>query len=437
MGENKQPHREKSGYIAVLSHRQFRSLWFGQICSQLASNMMLFVLALRVYQLTNSNTAVSGLFLTFGIPAVLFGMLAGTIVDKLDNRWTLMVCDGLRAIVSIGLLFFSQSIIFIYIFAFINAVITQFYVPSEAPMIPRLVPQNLLISANSLFSFTYYSSLGAGSIIAGPMLKLLGSQSVFTFISLLFIIALFFVSYLPRKKEVRKNLATFILQLSLKNIVFRISYSLKDGLYYVKKSPVLTDAILLLTGTQVIMAMLGTLAPGFTDRILQIDIHDASLIIIGPMVFGIITGAIWIGSRGYKYKPTDLIKRGITGAGIMLIAVSIVVRLIRVPAFTWFYDNSLYLLPFVLFLFFLLGVFNSLLDVPANSIIQHESSADIRGRVYGILTAAVGGIGILPIVFSGILADTIGVGKVIFLLGVAIVAYGMYRIKYNKSVKRD
>ena len=67
----------QSALASVLGILPFRTLWAAQLCSQLGFAMLLFVLALRVYQLTASNTAVSVLFLTFGVPAVLFGMAAG------------------------------------------------------------------------------------------------------------------------------------------------------------------------------------------------------------------------------------------------------------------------------------------------------------------------------------------------------------------------
>ena len=56
----------------------------------------------------------------------------------------------------------------------------------------------------------------------------------------------------------------------------------------------------------------------------------------------------------------------------------------------------------------------------------------MRGRVYGMLGAFVGGVGVLPVMLGGVLADTIGVGKVLFILGVMISLYGVYRIRYNR-----
>ena len=118
--------KAESAYSVILSNHNFRMLWFGQICSQLAVNTLLFVLALRIYQTTTSNTAVSGLFLAFGVPSVLFGLIAGTAVDRLDKRRVLMYCDLIRALVTVGLLFTSHQLLIVYLFTFLNAVITQF-----------------------------------------------------------------------------------------------------------------------------------------------------------------------------------------------------------------------------------------------------------------------------------------------------------------------
>ena len=148
-----------ASYLEVLGIPGFRFLWFGQIFSQLAVNTLLFVLALRLYQTTGTNTAVTGLFLAYGIPAVLFGMIAGTAVDHLDKRRVLMYCDILRAVLVFCLFFISGNIFLVYLVTLVNAVITQFYVPAEAPIIPHLVTGDRLVPANSLFSFTYYLSL--------------------------------------------------------------------------------------------------------------------------------------------------------------------------------------------------------------------------------------------------------------------------------------
>ncbi|MCX6793867.1 MAG: MFS transporter [Candidatus Gottesmanbacteria bacterium] len=408
-----------TSYSSVLTIRSFRSLWVAQIFSQLAINTLLFVLALRIYQGTGSNAAVSGLFLAYGIPSVLFGMVAGAAVDHLDKRRMLMYCDILRGALVLLLLFISSNIFLVYLVTFVNAVITQFYVPSEAPLIPKLVPSGLLVPANSLFSFTFYSSLAVGTVLSGPLLRGLGPQWIFLVISALFFLAVWFESRLPSQATGVLGF-TGIFRYKVGHLISRIFEELFEGIRYVRSIPALLDSLLLLTGTQIIFAMLGTLGPGFADRVLRIDVRDASLFIVGPAVLGIIAGALWVGSFGYKLKPGRLIKLGVTGAGAILLLISFIVR-IHVG------------LPIAMVLFFCLGVANSLLDAPANSILQDEAKGSMRGRVYGMLTAAVGGVGILPVIIGGVLADVVGVGRVILLLGLVILAYGVYRMKYNKQ----
>jgi len=416
-------------FISVLSHKQFLRLWLSQIFSQFAANITLLLLGLIVYKNTGSNAAVSGLFMAYGIPSVLFGLLAGTAVDYIDKRMIILYSCIIRAVLVLGLLFTSHYIGVVYILLFLNAVVTQFFVPAEATMIPKLVSARQLVSANSLFSFAYYGSVAIGFIAAGPILRYFGQ-----YISLLVIVGLYVISWwislkLPQSSDDTK-LWKKIKTLDVFGVMKKLWMSLTEGVGYVRHSPLLFDAVLLLTGTQIIVAMLSTLGPGFADKVLGIDVTDASVFVIGPVILGILLGAVWVGNRGYVYKPAKLMNGGILGIGLVLGIISITVYLKRYAGFDWLFTDFI-IIPLEIFLFFCLGVFNSLLDVPANSVLQKEAEGDMRGRVYGVLGAFVGGVGILPVMIGGVLADVVGVGKVIFILGVIIVVYGVYRIRYT------
>ena len=116
---------------------------------------------------------------------------------------------------------------------------------------------------------------------------------------------------------------------------------------------------------------------------------------------------------------------GILSAGIILVSTAL---LFSAANTVWFHLLPRPMIHVAAFgLFYLLGFANSLLDVPSNTILQKETEGDMRGRVYGILSASVGGAGILPVVISGVLADLVGVGNVIFLLGVLVLSYGLIR----------
>ena len=194
----------------------------------------------------------------------------------------------------------------------------------------------------------------------------------------------------------------------------------------------IAESIMLLTGTQIIMVLLGTLGPGFADKVMHIDIRDASLFIVAPAVVGILAGVVWVGTVGYKHNSRRLITFGVNAAGWILFCIAASVWLINLRAFHWLTQTHA-VLPIEVTLFFLLGFANSCLDVPANAMLQDKARGALHGRVYGMLTAFIGGVGILPVVVGGILADTIGIGNVLFILGAGIIFYGIYRIRYNRQ----
>ncbi len=419
------PIRKQVGpVIEVLGNRSFRQLWIGQIASQLSSNMLIFLLALLIYRATGSNVAVSGLFLAYGLPSLLFGVMAGTIVDRLDRRAVLVAAHALRAALIVAVAFSGGRISAMYLLMFVYALINQLTTPSEVPLIPQFVPKDRLVSANSLFSFTFYGSMAVGLVAAGPALRFLGKDGSYILLFVLYLVATVSVLGIPPQGEGVKSLAR-IFHYDLLYIMKRFLANMQMGIHYVAKSQMLWEAVMMLTGTQIMLVLLGTLGPGFADTVLRIDVRDASLLIVGPTILGILCGALWVGNRGFRYSPTRLMNIGVLSAGSILITTSLVFA--ATNAFWFTKVPRPLVLTVALGLFFLLGIANSLLDVPSNTILQREAEGDMRGRVYGILSASVGGAGILPVVVSGMLADVIGVGQVILILGVIVLLFGMYR----------
>jgi len=292
------------------------------------------------------------------------------------------------------------------------------------PLIPQFVPKGRLVSANSLFSFTFYGSMAVGLIAAGPALRFLGQDGAYILLCMLYLIATVSVVGIPPQGEGLKSL-TRVLRYDVWYIVRRFLSNMQMGIQLVAKSQILREAVMMLTVTQIMLVLLGTLGPGFADTVLRIDVRDASLLIVGPTILGILTGALWVGNRGFRYSATALITVGVIAAGVILVTTSL---LFAAANTIWFTSvpRSL-VLTAALALFYLLGIANSFLDAPSNALLQRETEGGMRGRVYGILSASVGGAGILPVVVSGVLADLIGVGNVILILGIVVLSLGIYR----------
>ena len=401
-------------YLALVQNRNFRNLWLGQITSQIALNMLYFVLAIKVYQDTRSNAAVSYMILAFGIPSIIFGVIAGGIVDKCNKRTVLLFSNIIRVFILALFYFFLNNLFLIYLFTIIISIITQFFIPAEAPSIFHLVSKELLMTANSLFTVSFYVSTLLGFVLAGPFIKLLGPSNVYLFMAFLMILASYFVYLLP-------NIGQKLININSLVDFNAIRINIQEGIRFIFTHQRVKQSLILMTFSQAMIVTLSVLAPGFADRILTIDLADSSYLVMGPAAVGLILGAIWVGGYGVKLLKGTIIRIGIIATGICLLILSL---LTRAP-------NPNLMAAFILLM--LIGMFNSFINVPASTILQEDSDSNVRGRVYGVLTSLTGGISFLPVVFSGIMADILGVGPALFILGIIILLIGFYQ--YLKQIE--
>lgn len=403
-----------SSYREIIGNYPFRVLWLAQIISQIAMNMLSFVLAIQVYQKTFSNTAVSLMLLTFGIPSIVFGVLAGGIVDRFDKRKILMFCNLGRFFILMAYAFFHENLLMLYLLSIAVSILTQLFIPAEAPSIPQLLPKKNLMPANSLFTITFYLSTIIGSIAAGPFLGSMGSRTVFLVMAAFMFIAYLLTSRLPGLISGNKT----VLKLNFPGLIKPIF----EGLVFIYRHQRIKHSLYLMTFSQSLIVTLAVLAPGFAHRILMTDIKDASLLVLGPAALGIISGALLVGSIGNRFLKGSLILTGLIMTGVSLILLAILSMNVYGP-----------MLYFIMLLLFVTGLSNSLINVPTSTILQQESETGIRGRIYGVMTSLTGGFSILPVLFSGLMADYVGISRTLVVIGMIVLGTAVfYFIKRNK-----
>lgn len=137
----------------------------GQLLSQLADRIFIYVLMILAYTLTRSNLGVSIPMLSFGIPSILFGSLAGVYADRLDRKGIMVISCILRGLLILLLVpLVNKSVPLIFLVSLFIYTVAQFFAPAESSSIPELVEKKNLIVANSLFVITWMgaSMLGFG-----------------------------------------------------------------------------------------------------------------------------------------------------------------------------------------------------------------------------------------------------------------------------------
>lgn len=419
----------------VLHTRPFLFLWLSQIFSQIAFNMLNFVLVFRVYQLTQKNSAVSALVLSFMLPQLFLSLFAGVLVDRFEKKFVMLVTNAVRAVILLLLILSGSNIAVLYVCAFAIATATQFFLPAEVPMIPQLVKQRLLLSANSLFTATLYGSIILGYVFAGPSLKFLGITTTLFILAVLFSLASLSNTLLPGKQGVnyfREQIQRFS-GFTYKRLINILFNDIGELLYIILRNQKIFFGLMFLTISQSTIITVGALLPGYATTILSLDPEDASLTLLAPAALGMIIGSIFIARKSDSFHRRRLIVPAVILSGTMFLFLSFFSRFNDSRAFIAIAQYIPFnLLALVVTVCFFIGFFNALITVPANTIIQENSTESIRGRIYGLFNALTALFSLIPVAITGYLSDLFGVGKVFTSIGISIILFGILPLLFRK-----
>jgi MFS family permease len=155
----------------------FWKFWAGQSISNLGSSITLFALPLLVFKLTGSvlNLAISAA--TTFLPYLLFGLLIGAWVDRVNRKRLMIATDIARALLIATIPLMDAlgrlSVEWIYAVGFISATLTIGFDSSEFAAIPSLVAQDDLVAANGRIQASYSAASVVGPLLAGLLVAFL------------------------------------------------------------------------------------------------------------------------------------------------------------------------------------------------------------------------------------------------------------------------
>ena len=152
------PVASRFGILRPLRIRDFRLLWTGQTVSMIGDGIYVIALAWQVYELTNDDPgALAIVGIAWTLPVVLLSLFAGVLADRFDRRRLLVLGDLLRlvAIGSIGMLSILGLLTMPWVvgLAALFGVGQAIFNPSLTSIVPTIVPEDLLVQANSLAQF--------------------------------------------------------------------------------------------------------------------------------------------------------------------------------------------------------------------------------------------------------------------------------------------
>jgi len=404
-------------YSTLLKNSNFLKIWIAQVTSQLAANLLNFALIIRVYELAEqtqyANIAVSLLILAFGVPSIIFAVLAGAYVDHWDRKKVLVVTNVVRAILVLIFLFIPNNLLLMYLVVFAVSVFSQFFTPAEGAALPKLVKQSEFLSANSLFLFTLYGSFIVGYSLAGPIISFGGFDAVYWVTSLAFVVAAVLCGRLPEMRATKHD------KKSIGQINTEVFSTIHKNFKEIITNPRLVFPIINLTIGQAMLGVVAVLAPAIAILIFNQGLASVSFKLIVPAAMGMVVGAVLVGQVFKNTSKTKLINIGIFVASAMLIGLSLV------PAL----DGLRYFGVLVAMIAATLGVANGLVGVSAQTLLQLNSTDEARGKIFGTLNMLMNIAAIIPVLLAGVSADLVSPLSVLTGSGVLIGIYGLFQYR--------
>ncbi len=393
----------------LLANRNYFLLWLAQIISGLGDVLYNVGVMVTIFNRTGSALQTAGVLVATSVPSIIFGPLAGALVDRYPRRSMLIAMDVVRALL-VGVLLIALrddtlNVWVIYLIIAGLATANTLYQPARQAMIPSVVPPDDLVQANSLLIGTNQATLAAGFLTGSLLimtipLRLMVLIDLITFIASACLIA----GIRPAAQEPAAPSASAPPSLW---------QSIRDGAAYLQQHHVARPLVVMEIAEHMPHAI-------WTSAILLVFAEQAlnggprewgsiSAAFFGGQLLGALIAAFW--THGVEKRPGWIIigSAAVFGGLTVIFALS--------PSATVAMTLSV-----------LFGPPSSIRDVAQNTLFQTTVAEDMLGRVYALrgmfvsLTFMLAGV-----TFAG-LADAIPIRAIYLIGGGLYVATALYAL---------
>ena len=209
----------------MFKNKNFSILLFGRLITNFGDSIYSIATLTLIYSLTKS-TFYSGITLFLISFTAILQIFISPIISKFDVKKFLIISQLIQAIILLVItylifidkLHITTLIIFIVCISFIN----QIVYPIQLGLLPKIVKQQDLVKANSLFSVAYQGSDALFNSIGGFIITIFGSIYAFIINSLTFFINS--VLFIFLSSDLSKNEKTITTQ---ENYLSKLSNGIK------------------------------------------------------------------------------------------------------------------------------------------------------------------------------------------------------------------
>jgi MFS family permease len=393
-------------YIRLAVNPSFSALWAGQVVSLFGDRVNQIALAAFVYETTKSPFAVALTFFAGMVPNLILSPIAGAYVDRWDHKQVLVVSDILRAasvlLIPVAVL---VNVWLAYPIVFLITTISIFFRPARQAILPRVVPEEDLLPANSamwvgetLADVVNYPLAGLFVVFLSASLPVAFWLDAVTYLASAVLIGTIALPPMARAARDAAEHSTIVADL-------------KAGWAFLRHETVLLANTIQGTAGQFALGVITVgsqilareITPGTGDEYRATYAFMETAIGLGGLIGGFALGAV--AARARK--------------GLMIIV-----------AYTLFGVGAVLLgvvgsVPAVLLLSFVMGILNMAFVIPSQTLFQERAPGELIGRVVSFRFAIVFGGMSLAMALGGLAIGVLGTGPVFVFVGLVAVAAGL------------
>lgn len=358
-----------------LFEKNFVLFALGRLVSLVGSGIQMVAIPLYILDLTGSGAAM-GIFTLLGmIPRLLAAPFAGVIGDRWNRKKIMVWTDFLRGILILylALLAFSNSLNLITLFVVqaIVSVFDGFFSAATGAMLPDIVQKDNLRKANSVLGSVNSFSMVIGPILGGIIYGVFGIALVFLFNGISFIVSsiseLFITYKLKFKEGIKLNLKLFFSEF-------------KEGLNFIfKKRELKYLVVFAIVINFLLYPLYEVIEPYVLRQVVRMSAQQYGFIQTFFTV-GMLIGNVVLATFLSKIRSKILMISGMFSQSVMLIVFSIFIFpnvLILFEKWEFFIITGI--------IYFVIGLFNTFVNVPVSTNLQLMTHSNIRSRVFSSL----------------------------------------------------
>ncbi|HWB85642.1 MAG TPA: MFS transporter [Bryobacteraceae bacterium] len=273
----------------VRDNRNFRLLWVAQVVSQLGDWFYTLAVYNLLLQLTGNKAESVGLAVVLQVlPQTFVAPTAGVLNDRVSRKAIMIGADVARFFIVLGMLLVRTPAMvwLVYPLLLLETVAAAFFEPAQSSVIPNIVPEDDVLTANTLASITWSFCLAAGSALGGVAAVLLGADAVFLLNAFSFLGS----AWLIRRMTFAEPHTAGAPPLEWRELVDFTP--ILEGIHYIRSDARLFATVFVKGGVGILGAN-NVLLPVLGERVFAVNLHGL------PPERGAILGmSILMGARG-------------------------------------------------------------------------------------------------------------------------------------------